>query len=243
MCTTRFIIHSLHRELEVIDKCKNERETLDRLSAARKKLEVERFARKQCVRQLLIEKAIKDLEERNTIADRKEERDYAEITAKKDAKEEEKQRRRQKQLEDIERSRVESRRLKQEQKSILDKETAEVQAYYEEKAKAMAEKERQQHLEKQKRNVELKESQERQAKEIRNRRLDEKGREQPAEIQMTRSHYEERKKFMRMVESEARKLQSKGVGIRLLEKNVAQTYSTKVTCVHHVSCQKNCSVY
>ncbi len=204
---------------------------MDRLSAARKKLEAERFARKQCVRQLLIEKATKDLEERNTIADRKEEREYAEITAKKDAEEEEKQRRQRKQMEDIEWSRVEARRIKQEQKSILDKEAAELQEYYEEKAKAVAEEERQKYVDKQRQNIELKEYQKKQAKEIRNRRLAEKGSEQPAEIQMTRSHYEERQKFMRIVESEARKLQSKGTGINLLEKNLAQAYGMKVTYV------------
>ncbi len=209
---------------------------MDRIAAARKKLEAERFARKQCVRQTLIEKAMKDLNERVATTEKKEEKEYAEITAKQDAEEEEKQRRRQKQLEDIEWSRSESRRLKQEQESILEKEAADLQAYYEQEAKVMAEKEHQQHLERQKRNVELKECQERQAKDIRNRKLAEKVREQPAETQkLTRSHYEEREKFMRMVVNEARQLQSKGLGINLLEKNVAQMYGVKVICTYHVS--------
>ncbi len=231
-----FIIHSPHRELEEIDKCKKQRETLDRIAAARKKLEAERFARKQCIRQTLIEKAMKDLNERITTTEKKEEKEYAEITAKQDMEEEEKQRRRQKQLEDIEWSRSESRRLKQEQKSMLEKEATNLEAHYEQKAKVAAEKEHQQHLERQKQNVELKECQERQAKEIRNRKLAEKVREEPTEIQkMTRSHYEEREKFMRMVVNEARQLQRKGLGINLLEKNLAQTYGVKVMCTYHVS--------
>ncbi len=222
----------MNRELEEIAKCEKERETLDRLAAARKKLEIERFTRKQCARQKLIEKAIKDLEERITISDRKEEKEYSEITAKKDAEEEDKQIRRQKQLDDIEWSRVESRRIKKEQKSTLDKEAAELQAYYEQNAKMMADKEHQQYLKKKKRDVELKESQERQAKETRNRRLAEKVHEQSSEVQMIRSHHEERKNFMCMVENEARQLKSKGIRINLLEKNVAQKYGMQVICIY-----------
>ncbi len=227
---------SPYRELKELDKCKNERETLDRIAAARKKLEAERFARKQCIRQTLIEKAMKDLKERITSTEEKEEKEYAEIMVKQDEEEEEKQRRRQKQLEDIEWSRSEARRLKQQQKSMLDKEAADLQAQYEQKAKVMAENEHQKNAEIQKQNVELKEYQGRQAKEIRNRKHAERLRkQQPAEIQnMTSSHYEERKKFMRMVVAEARQLQKKGLGMNLLEKNIAQTYGVKVICTSRV---------
>ncbi|CAM9989636.1 unnamed protein product, partial [Hapterophycus canaliculatus] len=65
----------ISEEIAYMDKCREQRDVLDRAARARKSLETRRFNEKQAIRQQMIDKATRELEATRKAEDNKEERE------------------------------------------------------------------------------------------------------------------------------------------------------------------------
>ncbi|CAM9251827.1 unnamed protein product [Scytosiphon promiscuus] len=169
----------ISEELAYMDKCRKQRDVLDRAARARKSLETKRFNEKQAIRQQMIDKATRELEATRKAEDNKEEREAIQQRQKEDDAADRKDKAREDLRLQIDKSRrdvyllsraiqIKQRAAKEEARRVEDEE---IKAYFKQRTSEMAQLEKDEEAatlarEKQLRSFQRLQAQERQAKDM-----------------------------------------------------------------------------
>ncbi|CAM9464267.1 unnamed protein product [Ectocarpus sp. 6 AP-2014] len=127
----------ISEELAYMEKCRQQRDVLDRAARARKSLETKRFNEKQAIRQQMIDKATRELEASRKAVDNKEEREALQQRQKEDDAAANKTKAREELRLQIDESRAIQIRQRAEKEEAQRAEDKEINAYFRQRTSEM----------------------------------------------------------------------------------------------------------
>lgn len=214
-------------DLAMTAACEKEKKVLENVARVRKTLEAKRFAARQALRQAMIDRATEELNNMTAITDKREEKEYQEQMAKKDAADAHKAMMRSRQEGAIERSRALSVRMKAERQAMESDEAQKLKDYYQQRAREVAEEDEEAKREQRRRINEIKASQLSQIEEKKEKQMVEKAYKLVQHDRIQAIACQEEERFTDIVAKEAAKMQAAGRDTYMLERVLHSTYGAK----------------
>eukprot|EP00904_Undaria_pinnatifida_P012525 jgi/Undpi1/8402/HiC_scaffold_25.g10870.m1 len=210
----------INEELAYMETCRKQRDTLDRAARARKSLEAKRFNERQSVRQAMIDKATRELENTRVVEGKKEEKEAQEQLQKEDDAAARKEQERKKLMEEIDRSREIQIKERAEREEARRVEDVAIKAYFKDRSSEMDRLDRQEEAERLAREKNLRSCQQLQAKQRKAKEMAYQAYETVSHARMLEAQGEEDSRFKKIVHGYIDEFESRGQSTYLLHRTL-----------------------